>query len=432
MPSPLKERPTGRLSRLLAALRPARAGPLPVQTGFPTSLADLVVKNHGRLKKPSASAAAASRRKKRGETEASPSPSPSPSPFPSPSPSPQPSSPPPPAPPAAAVSVSPATQSRPDLPPVEAVLRRQPKGSVFGLGLGFVSLVGVVSLALLVIWSKKVVAVVTVASFSLFLLESVRSSALSRRQPRPAVTKKLDLDGRGYVSPIREVETVSKPPRPSFSDSARRSESSILTNEERSDVGDDSIVAIEEKIEVGDDSSNVKAKTKKRPWRKLIPRKLQKGRKSKEADSPGSFRSEGNRADATVCGNAKATDSSDSRHGMGSQADAVAKSMVSLGSFHRNGDEMNAEAESNARAIEIDAPADDLAGDGDVGGIRFPVVVLIAVVLVGLVAGKLPAVAFTVICGVFLSYVQRLPGYDGNGDRSFPWWFRNPKNLVVN
>ncbi|CAN6330003.1 unnamed protein product [Urochloa humidicola] len=52
--SPLK-RPTagGRFRRLLASLRPpASAGPLPVQTGFPTSLADLVVKNHGRLKKP--------------------------------------------------------------------------------------------------------------------------------------------------------------------------------------------------------------------------------------------------------------------------------------------------------------------------------------------------------------------------------------------
>uniref|UniRef100_A0A0E0KH30 Uncharacterized protein n=1 Tax=Oryza punctata TaxID=4537 RepID=A0A0E0KH30_ORYPU len=422
MPSPLKERTTGRLGRLLAALRPARAGPLPVQTGFPTSLADLVVKNHGRLKKPSASAAAASRRKKRGGAEASPLPSPSPSP----SPSPQPSSPPPPSPPpAAAVSVSLPTQPRPDLPPVEAVLRRQPKGRVFSLGLGFVSLVGVVSLALLVIWSKKVVAAVTVASFSLFLLESVRSSALSRRRRRPAATKKLGLDGRGYVSPIREVE----PARPSFSDSSRRSEFSILTIDERSEVGDDSIVAIEERIVAGDDSSNAQTKTKKRSWRKLIPRKLQKGRKGKEeADSPGSFRSEGNRGDA------KATDSSDSRRGMRTQADAVARSMDSPASFRRNGDGMDAEVDGNAMRIEIDAPADVVAGDGDVGGIRSPVALLVvAVVLVGLVAGKLPAVVFTVLCGVFVSSVQRLPaGCDGNGDRSFAWWFRKLKDLVVN
>ncbi|EAY91271.1 hypothetical protein EE612_019444 [Oryza sativa] len=426
MPSPLKERPAGRLGRLLAALRPARAGPLPVQTGFPTSLADLVVKNHGRLKKPSASA---SRRKKRGGPEAPPSPSPSPSP----SPPPQPSSPPPPPPsppPAAAVSVSPPTQPRPrpELPPVEAVLRRQPKGRVFGLGLGFVSLVGVVSLALLVIWSKKVVAAVTVASFSLFLLESVRSSALSRRPRRPAANNKLDLDGRGYVSPIREVE----PARASFSDSSRRSEFSILTIEERSEVGDDSIVAIEERIAAGgDDSSNAKVKTKKRSWRKLIPRKLQKGMKGKEAeDSSGSFRSsEGNRGDAT------ATDSSDSRRGMRTKAaDAfVARSMDSSPSFRGNGGDTDADAYSNATRVEIDAPADVLAGDGDaVGGTRSSVALLVvAVVLVGLVAGKLPAVVFTVLCGVFISSVQRLPaGGDGNGDRSFTWWFRiKPKDV---
>ncbi|XP_040378194.1 uncharacterized protein LOC102709355 [Oryza brachyantha] len=432
MPSPLKERSTGRLGRLLAALRPERAGPLPVQTGFPTSLADLVVKNHGRLKKPSASAAAASRRKKRGGgAEASPAPSPSPSP------STQPSSSPPPPPPAAcaSVSVSPSAQPRPDLPPVEAVLRHQPKGRVFGLGLGFVSLVGVVSLALLVIWSKKVVAAVTVASFSLFLLESVRSSALCRRRPPSPLTKKLDLDGRGYVSPIREVEQLPEPPRPSFSGSSRRSEFSILAIEERSEAGDDSIGAIEERIEVGDDPSNPKAKTKKRSWRKLIPRKLQKGRKGKEADSPpGSFRTEGNRTDPTASGNAQATDNSEPRHGMRTQADAVAQSVDSSGSFRRNGDGMDAEVDSNARRIAIDAPADDLAGgDGSLGGIRFPVVVAVAVTLVGLVAGKLAAVAFTVLCAVFFNSVQRPPGYDGNGGdrRSFPWWFRNQRNHLV-
>ncbi|KAL5209187.1 hypothetical protein ABZP36_004810 [Zizania latifolia] len=417
MPSPLKERPNGRLGRLLAALRPARAGPFPVQTGFPTSLADLVVKNHGRLKKPSVSAAASPRRKKRGG-EAAPSPSPSPSPSPTPSP-----------PPPAATTVPPSAQPRSDLPPVEAVCRRHPKGRDSGLGLGFLALVGVVSLALLVIWSKKVVAVVTVASFSLFLLESLRSSALSRR-PRPAV------DGRSYVSPIRfrEVEPVSEPRQASSSDSSRRSEVSTISIEERSEVGDDSIVAIiEERNEVGDDSSNLKAKTKKRSWRKLIPRKLQKGRKGKEADSS-SFRSDGIRADASVIGNVKATDSSDSRrHGMANHPNAIAKSSDCPGSFRGNGDEIDAGVENNGSPIEIDAPA-DLAGDGDVGGgIRFPVAVVVVVVLVGLVAGKLPAIAFTVLCATFLSSVQRLPRYGGNCDRSFPWrWCWKPPKLGVN
>ncbi|KAL5217368.1 hypothetical protein ABZP36_018052 [Zizania latifolia] len=427
MPSPLKERPTGRLGRLLAALRPARGGALPVQTGFPTSLADLVVKNHGRLRKTSASATASSRRKKRGG-EAYPLPSPSPKL----SPSSQPASPPPPPPPAAAVL--PSTQLKPDLPPVEAVRCHHPKGRDFGLGLGFLAVVGVVSLALLVIWSKKVVAVVTVASCSLFLLESLRSSALSQRQ-RPAVTKKVDLGGRGYVSPIREAELVSEPRQRSFSDSSRRSEVSTLSIDERSEVGDDSIVAIiGESSEVGDDSSNPKVKTKSRSWRKLIPRKLQKGRKGKEADLSASFRSEGNRADAMVTGNVKGTDSSDSRrHGMANQADAVAKSSDYSCSFRGNGDEMHTEVENNARPIEINEPADP-AGDGHVGGeIRFPVVVVVAVVLVGLVAGKLPAVAFTVLCATFLSSVQRSPCDGGSCDQSFPWrWCRKPPRLVIN
>uniref|UniRef100_J3LRC6 Uncharacterized protein n=1 Tax=Oryza brachyantha TaxID=4533 RepID=J3LRC6_ORYBR len=105
---------------------------------------------------------------------------------------------------------------------------------------------------------------------------------------------------------------------------------------------------------------------------------------------------------------------------MRTQADAVAQSVDSSGSFRRNGDGMDAEVDSNARRIAIDAPADDLAGgDGSLGGIRFPVVVAVAVTLVGLVAGKLAAVAFTVLCAVFFNSVQRPPGYDGNGgDRS--------------
>ncbi|KAG8062001.1 hypothetical protein GUJ93_ZPchr0003g16620 [Zizania palustris] len=423
MPSPLKERPTGRLGRLLAALRPARGGALPVQTGFPTSLADLVVKNHGRLRKTTASVTASSRRKKRGG-EASPSPSP----FPSLPPSSQPASPPPP--PPSAPAVLPSAQPQRDLPPVEAVRCRHPNGRDFGLGLGLLAVVGVVSLALLVIWSKKVVAVVTVVSCSLFLLESLRSSALSQRQ-RPAVTKKDDLGGRGYVSPIREAELVSEPRQRSFSDSSRRSEVSTLSIDERSEVGDDSIVAIiGESCEVCDDSSNPKVKAKSRSWRKLIPRKLQKGRKGREADLSASFRSEGNRADAMVTGNVKGTDSSGSRrHGMANQADAVAKSSDYSGSFRDNGDEM----ENNARPIEIDEPADP-AGDGNVGGgIRFPVVVVVAVILVGLVAGKLPAVAFTVLCATFLSSVQRSSCDGGSCDRSFPWrWCRKPPRLVIN
>ncbi|CAN6298354.1 unnamed protein product [Urochloa humidicola] len=396
MPSPPKERPSGRLGRLLAALRPSRAGPLPVQTGFPTSLADLVVKNHGRLKKqPSPS----SKRAKPGAAAASPTPS-----VP-PSPSPPPASPPPP-PPAAAVS--PSDRPTPDLPPTRR--GKVSGGSGFGLGLGFLAASGVVSLALLVIWSKKVVAAVTVAAFSLFLLESVRSS-LRPRRPRPAAPAepRLYLVGRGRVSPIREVDAAdeTEPPRPSCcSDTDMASEAS-------------SLAAVEEKSGALDEStSSPTPKKKKRSWKKLIAsaKKLHKGgrKSSKEADSGGSsLRSDGDGGDASARGGGNATaaapaDPLDSRRGIASQADAAVAAepdSVSLrGSSRRS--ERGVEEIMAVPAEIDDAPAGLIAEEGGKEGSRFPAaLVLVAVVLVGLVAGKLPAVVFTVLCVAFL----RLP-----------------------
>ncbi|WVZ60021.1 hypothetical protein U9M48_010094 [Paspalum notatum var. saurae] len=401
MPNPPKERPSGRLGRLLAALRPSRAGPLPVQTGFPTSLADLVVKNHGRLKKQPSSS---SKRGKRGAA-ASPSPSPSPSP------------PPPPPPPAAAVWLS--DRPRPDdLPP--ARLAPRVKGGGFGLGLGFLAAVGVVSLALLVIWSKKVVATVTVASFLLFLLESVRSRPL----PRPVVPvpeRRLYLDGRGRVSPIRELEPEPESPRPSCSDSDRGSEASVLAAEDTSGALDE--------------PSNPKAKAKKRPWKKLIAgakRLHNKGRKSSNgADPPGvSFRgSEGDEAgDATLRGgNARAADPSASlrrRTGAAAAAeDAVffAKEPDSArGSRRIHGVELGAALPA---AVEIDASVDVIEEEEEEdeergraqAGVRFPALALVAVALVGLVAGKAPAVALTVLCYAFCGSAQRLASGGGGG-----------------
>lgn len=418
MPSPPKDRPSGRLGRLLAALRPSRAGPLPVQTGFPTSLADLVVKNHGRLKKqPSPS----SKRGKRGAA-ASTSPSLSPSTPTSPaSPSPPPASPPP---PAAAVGVSSSDQPRPDLPPAQDP-RRGGKGGGFGLGLGFLAVSGVVSLALLVIWSKKVVAAVTVASFSLYLLESVRSlfSLRPRRRPRPrpAVTeRRLCLeDGRGRVSPIREVDADTEPSRPSCSDSDRGTDACILA------------VEVEEESSGGvlDESSNpkAKAKAKKKSWKKLLAasaKKLHRGRMSKDAGSSGSsFRSEGDRADDDATargGNAKAVDSSGSRRGPASQtgvaaedADAAAKEADSSRGSRRS---------QGTAPVEIDASVDDLDEEEELeeeeqAGIRFPALVLVAIVLIGLVAGKLLALTLTVLCAAFLGSVHRSPCGGGGGSQ---------------
>lgn len=272
--------------------------------------------------------------------------------------------------------------------------------------MGFLAVSGVVSLALLVIWSKKVVAAVTAASFSLFLLESVRSSL--RPRPRPAATeRRICLDGRGRVSPIREVDAETGPPRLSCSDTDRGSEASILSAEEKSGGA-------------LDESSSSKAK--KRSWKKKLiasAKKLNKGRKSKEADSPGSFRSDGDAADASARrGNAIAADPSDSRRGTANQTEAaVAEEPDSLrGSRRSEGiEEMVAapveidDAQSVVLVVEEEEEEEGRAGS------RFPAgLVLVAVVLVGLVAGKLPAVALTVLCYAFLSSVQGLPRGGGS------------------
>jgi hypothetical protein len=267
-----------------------------------------------------------------------------------------------------------------------------------------------ISLAILVIWSRKVVAAVTVAAFSLFLLESVRTF-LPRRRPRPpAAIEALDLGGRGYVSPIREGEAESEPPSRSCSDLDRGTDDvvSILATED----------TIEERKEVGcDPSSSSKAKSKRRSWKKLIPRRLQKARICEEADSPSvSFRSESSEADAVAGDNAiaRATDHPDSRRGSRRHqadavaADTIAKSSDSSGPRDGSGTGTDAvEARNDGGPTEVDASA-DLAGVGDEvggGGSRVPFVAAVVVVLVGLVAGRLPAVAITVL---FVSSLQRL------------------------
>jgi hypothetical protein len=278
--------------------------------------------------------------------------------------------------------------------------------------LGSLALVGVVmSLAILVIWSRKVVAAVTVAAFALFLLESVRTFSPRRRPRPPAAIEALDLGGRGYVSPIREGEAESEPPSRSCSDLDRGTDDvvSILATED----------TIEERKEAGcDPSSSSKAKPKRRSWKKLIPRRLQKARICKEeADSPSvSFRSESSEADAAVGANAiaRATDRPDSRRGSRRHqadavaADTIAKSSDSSGPRDGSGTGTDdAEARNDGGPTEVDASA-DLAGVGDEvggGGSRVPFVAAVVVVLVGLVAGRLPAVAITVL---FISSLQRL------------------------
>jgi hypothetical protein len=116
----------GRRRRLLASMRPP--GPLPVQTGFPTSLADIVVKNHGRIrntrKRRRAAAAEPQQRRKLSVARDAAAPAPA----------------------------------------------RPSKGAGFSVrqGSSWSSLV--------VIWSKQLVAAATLASVALSCIESVRSN----------------------------------------------------------------------------------------------------------------------------------------------------------------------------------------------------------------------------------------------------------------
>ncbi|KAM0890047.1 hypothetical protein ACQ4PT_027335 [Festuca glaucescens] len=247
MPTTLK-RPS--LGRLLASLRPppSRAGSpsnFPVQTGFPTSLADLVVKNHGRLRKP--------RKQRRPAAALVPPPSPPP------------------------VALTVAAEELPLSPPpqplspvavqqLDAAPRPLEGGAFFRLRPELLVLGGTVVLALLALWSEGTVAAFTVAALSLLWIES--ASRRRRRLPAAEASAMLDSCGRGAASPIREVEEAL---RSSCSDSDKGGEAA-----ERSALvagGGD-----------GDDSTTPKRKGK-RSLRKLISKKLQKKPKSKDSSS---------------------------------------------------------------------------------------------------------------------------------------------------
>ncbi|XP_044394804.1 uncharacterized protein [Triticum aestivum] len=237
MPSPLK-RPS--LGRLLAALRsPSR---VPVQTGFPTSLADLVVKNHGRLRKP---------RKPRRPTALALPPSPAENPvdvgeIPSLPPSPGPLS------PVVVEDSSAPVVRRLDAPKGAAFFRPRPE--LLALG-------GAVALALLAVWREGAVAAFTIASLSLLWIESA-----SRRRRRPAELP--DPRCPAPVSPIRVVEEA-----PGCSDSDKSSEAPSPRPSERREL-----------VSGGEDPATPKRKAR-RSLRKVISKTLQKKPKAKDASA---------------------------------------------------------------------------------------------------------------------------------------------------
>ncbi|KAJ1690049.1 hypothetical protein LUZ63_014204 [Rhynchospora breviuscula] len=199
MPSPSskKTRAGSALARFISSLRPDRqsgsAGSLPLQTGFPTSLADLYVKNQSRLKKPNKKT-----KKKRHATNSESVSTVRSSPD------------------VADLPTSPVLSSSgndgevvegeetiPSVPADVSVCERRNS-----LGIGFVVIVNILVLVLLAIFGKKLVVGLTSLAFFSWFLDSVRIDLVRFFKPCAETRRNLSLEERSFelVSPIREVE----------------------------------------------------------------------------------------------------------------------------------------------------------------------------------------------------------------------------------
>jgi hypothetical protein len=202
MPSPSKKpRAASALARFISSLRPDRrsgeTGSLPVQTGFPTSLADLYVKNQSRLKKPSKKT-----KKKRHATNSK-----------------------------CALTVGSASdaadsptslvlsssrnvdhviQEEESIPSVSDDVLVYPRRNP--LGIGFVAIVNVLVLVLLALLGKKLILGFTSLAFFSWFLDSVRLDLVQLFKRRAEVRTNLCLEQRSFalVSPVREVEIQSE------------------------------------------------------------------------------------------------------------------------------------------------------------------------------------------------------------------------------
>lgn len=182
---------------LLSGFRSKGSGSLVVQTGFPTSLADLIVKNHNRLKK-------SSRTKKK-------KPSPTSDPL-------------------TAGCGGGATRFQ-ELEchlsdPVIESSASSDRSAGFGPGSRFLA-GSLVVLAALVIGKKKFVLCITFSAFSLLLLEFCGLRNWRFRKPKrlDSLYESFDLRGRESVSPIREISVGHRAGLPVSN--AKREESRI-------------------------------------------------------------------------------------------------------------------------------------------------------------------------------------------------------------
>ncbi|XP_042413578.1 uncharacterized protein LOC122002467 [Zingiber officinale] len=232
------------VSRIVSCLRPdggggGGGGSLVVQTGFPTSLADLFLKNRSRLKVPSRK-----KRKKLPETTASSS----------------------------------ADADAPDhvaafaAPPwgnADAVSAVRQKDTGFGIASGTLLIVAGVMLAL-AIERNKLVGGIMLFAVVLWLLDSLGFRHLRSRTPRSDASStasgRWNLQGRGFVSPIREIGIDS------CSDSAGSDSSSL-----------DSMDQHQKRqflLEKRDFSAIRKAQTPKKLLSKLVPKKFNAQRRN--------------------------------------------------------------------------------------------------------------------------------------------------------
>uniref|UniRef100_A0A0A9CSU5 Uncharacterized protein n=1 Tax=Arundo donax TaxID=35708 RepID=A0A0A9CSU5_ARUDO len=121
---------------------------------------------------------------------------------------------------------------------------------------------------------------------------------------------------------------------------------------------------------------NPKRKEKRRSLRKLIAKKLHNGKRSKDKDS------------------------SVSRHGGESEHPDAGEAGANAGPV---------KTEPSATPAEQTTVPEEITDERGRQGAAMPLAAFIPTILIGLVAGKLPAVALTVLCAVFFSSVERVP-----------------------